>query len=76
MDLQTIGRVLLFGGLALAAVGGLLLIVGRVTGADGLPGDLRIQTGNLTCFFPITTMIVLSVVLTIVLNILIRIINR
>ncbi|RPI79105.1 MAG: DUF2905 domain-containing protein [Chloroflexi bacterium] len=41
-----------------------------------LPGDVRIQTENFTCFFPLATSIILSIVLTILLNIIIRFLNR
>lgn len=41
-----------------------------------LPGDIRIQNENFTCFFPLATTIILSIVLTILLNIIIRFLNR
>lgn len=37
-----------------------------------LPGDIRIQRGNLTVYFPLATMILLSIGLTIVLNLIAR----
>ena len=75
MDLQDTGRLLLVIGVGIALLGGALLLIGRISGGS-LPGDIRVQTDNLTCFFPITTMIILSIILTIVLNIIIRWINR
>jgi hypothetical protein len=41
-----------------------------------LPGDIRIQTENVTCLIPLATSIILSIVLTVVLNIVIRMMNR
>jgi hypothetical protein len=71
MDTQNLGRILLAVGALIMIVGGVLLVVGR-----GLPGDIRFQRGNVTCFFPLTTMIILSIVLTVILNLVIRWINR
>jgi hypothetical protein len=42
----------------------------------GLPGDLRIERENISCYVPIATMALLSVVLTIVLNVIVRLLNR
>jgi hypothetical protein len=41
-----------------------LLAVGRIPGIGRLPGDITIQRGNWTFYFPIATSIVLSVLLT------------
>jgi len=62
--LEPFGRLLLIAGLAIAAIG-LMLVLGI-----RLPGDLRIDRGNVTIVIPIGTMIVLSIVLTILLNVL------
>jgi hypothetical protein len=55
---------LAFAGLALAAVGGVLFLLGR-SGCTwrGLPGDIRYETDNVRVYFPIATSIALSVVL-------------
>ena len=62
---------LIGGALVLLVLGGLFLLLGRL-GLDRLPGDLVFRRGNLTVYFPIGLMILLSVVGTIVLNILLR----
>lgn len=71
---------------ALLWLGGLLILAGIVVSAIALalpvigkwrlPGDVVIQTKNVTCFFPLATMVVLSIVLTIVLNVVIRLIKK
>lgn len=79
MDIQAIGRALLIIGLVLAALGGLLLLVGRLplfSSLGRLPGDIRIEGQGFSCFVPIVSMILLSVIVTIVINIVIRLINR
>ncbi|HLE03375.1 MAG TPA: DUF2905 domain-containing protein [Anaerolineales bacterium] len=76
-DLPSIGRWLIIGGLGLAAVGGLIVLASRAGIQLGrLPGDIRIQTGGVTCLVPIATTIVLSIVLTIVLNIILRLLSK
>jgi uncharacterized protein HemY len=71
-DFATIGRLLIIFGLVLAGLGLLLLLAGRVPGIGRLPGDIVIQTDNVTCFFPLATMLFLSILLTVVLNIVAR----
>jgi hypothetical protein len=79
VEVEAIGRALLMVGLVVAGVGGVLLVISRVPGLNqlfNLPGDIRVQAGNLTCLFPIVSMIVLSVLLTVIVNIILRILNR
>ena len=71
MGLEGLGRLLIGGALVLLVLGGLFLLLGRL-GLDRLPGDLVFRRGNLTVYFPIGLMILLSVVGTIVLNVLLR----
>ena len=59
------------GAIVLLVLGGLFLLLGRL-GLDRLPGDLVIRRGNLTVYFPIGLMILVSVVATILLNIFLR----
>ncbi len=73
----SLARILIFTGLALLLIGGLVYVVARTGLPLGrLPGDIRIERDNFSCFFPIVTMILLSVVLTIVLNIVVRFLNK
>jgi hypothetical protein len=66
-----LGRYLIIAGVALAAVGGLLLVADRL-GLGRLPGDLVWRRKNTTIYFPIATSILVSVVLTVLLNLLLR----
>ena len=65
-----IGRMLVVFGLLIALVGVALLLVGRVPWLGRLPGDIHIQRGNWTFYFPLSTSLVLSVVLTLILWVL------
>lgn len=79
MDLQAFGRILLVGGIAVALLGGLLMLLARIaffSRLGNLPGDIRIEGQGFSCFIPIVSMLVLSVALTVILNIVIRLINR
>jgi Protein of unknown function (DUF2905) len=71
VGLEGLGRLLIAGALVLLVLGGLFLLLGRL-GLDRLPGDLVFRRGDLTVYFPIGLMILLSVVGTIVLNVLLR----
>jgi uncharacterized membrane protein len=71
MGLESIGKLLISGALALLALGVLFLLLGRL-GIDRLPGDVVFRRGNLTVYFPIGLMILLSVVGTILLNLFLR----
>lgn len=73
MDLfQGFGRILIIVGLVLAGLGVLMLVAGKIPGIGRLPGDIVFKRGNLTVYFPIVTMILLSVILTVILNLFFR----
>ncbi|HEY8417440.1 MAG TPA: DUF2905 domain-containing protein [Limnochordales bacterium] len=72
MELSGLGRLLIFLGLGLAAMGLLLVLVGRVPGIGRLPGDILIQRGNFTFYFPLATSLVISLLLTLILSLLRR----
>ena len=72
-----LARLIMILGVVLFLIGGLLYLIGRLGLPVGrLPGDIRIQGDNFTCFFPLATMILLSIVLTITINIVARYLNR
>jgi multisubunit Na+/H+ antiporter MnhG subunit len=71
VGLEGIGRLLVGGAIVLLVLGGIFLLLGRF-GLDRLPGDLLFRRGNLTVYFPIGLMILLSLVGTILLNLLFR----
>jgi len=76
-DIQSLGRILLLIGGAIALLGLFILIGGRFLPWLGrLPGDIHIQRGNVSCFLPLATSIIVSLLLTIVFNIIIRLLNR
>ena len=62
-----VGRLLLVFGVLIALAGVVLLLVWRVGWLCRLPGDIHIERGNWTFYFPLATSLLLSVVLTLIL---------
>jgi hypothetical protein len=71
VSIEGLGRILIGVAIVLLVLGGLFLVLGRL-GIDRLPGDLVFRRGNVTVYFPIGLMILLSVVGTILLNLFFR----
>lgn len=67
--MDALGKMLVFAGLGLAALGALVWLLGSLSGGTGklLPGDIFIQRGHVRFYFPVATCLVLSVVLSLVL---------
>lgn len=75
-DLTSVARWVMIFGLGLFSLGGLLWLLGRAGLPMGrLPGDLQFQRGNLTCFLPLATSILLSLALTVAVNLIARILK-
>ena len=62
--MNDLGRSLIVVGLLIALVGVVLLLAGRVPWLGRLPGDIYIQRGNWSFYFPVVTSLVVSVLLT------------
>lgn len=76
-DASTLGKWILVVGLGLVVLGGLVWVVGRLGLPVGrLPGDVAIQRGNFSVYFPCATSVIVSLLLTLVLNVIIRLFNR
>jgi len=67
-----IGRMLIIAGIALAAVGLLVMFSGRLPFIGRLPGDITIRGKGWSFHFPIVTGLIISLILTLVLNIFLR----
>lgn len=74
--LESMGRMLLLFGLVIAFVGLILIFAPKIPLIGKLPGDIHIQRGGFSCFFPLATSILLSILLTIILNVVIRLLSR
>ena len=74
--LSDLGRFIALAGAVLLVIGGAIWLAGKAPWLGNLPGDIRIQRENVSCFFPLATMILVSLVLTIVVNIVLRLLNK
>ena len=61
---QHFGKILVLVGIVIAAVGGLMLLSGRISWLGRLPGDIVIERKNFTFYFPLVTSILLSILIT------------
>lgn len=75
-DFSDLGKWIALMGVGLLVLGGLIWLAGRVPFLGHLPGDIRIQRDSVSCFFPITTMILVSIVLTVILNLVLRLLRK
>ena len=66
-DIGGFGKILIFLGAILAAIGLLLTFAGKIPWIGRLPGDIYIKKGNLTFYFPLATSILLSIILSLIL---------
>jgi hypothetical protein len=63
------GKILITTGLCIVAVGIIIYLFGDKVGWFGnLFGDIKIVKSNFGVYFPITSMIIISIVLTLILN--------
>ena len=71
MGSRPFGLLLVALGVAVVVIG-VLVWSGALSWVGRLPGDVRIDRGNVKVFFPITSMILISLLLTLILNLLRR----
>ena len=62
--MNDLGKSLIVVGLLIAVVGVVLLLAGRVPWLGRLPGDIYVQRGHWSFYFPVVTSLVVSVLLT------------
>lgn len=64
--MQDSGKLIFLLGIVLTLVGAVMWKAGGLGGLGRLPGDLMIQKGNSSFYFPIVTCVVISLVLTLI----------
>ncbi len=76
-DVTTIGKWIVLAGLGLAVLGALVWLAGRIGLPLGrLPGDINIQNGNFSFYFPCASSILVSIALTVLINLAVRLLRR
>lgn len=63
MSLDALGKLLIGIGLLVVVVGSVLVLGGRLPWFGRLPGDIYVERGNWSFYFPLTTSLIISVVL-------------
>ena len=67
---QNQGRYIILFGVIILIVGLIIYFFGnKLSWVGHLPGDIRVEKENFKFYFPITTMILISVLLTLIINI-------
>jgi hypothetical protein len=70
LAIESIGKSLILFGIVLIVIGSLFVLFGKIPWFGRLPGDVIIKREGFTFYFPIATMVILSIFLTIIFNII------
>jgi len=69
--LEQLAKILIFSGIILVIAGLIIYFAGdKLCWLGHLPGDIRIEKENIKIYFPITTMIILSVLISLIIFII------
>ncbi|OGL03370.1 MAG: hypothetical protein A3I03_09430 [Candidatus Rokubacteria bacterium RIFCSPLOWO2_02_FULL_68_19] len=75
-ELGGLGKLLIGFGVVMIILGGVFLLLGNLSGKvpwiGRLPGDIYIQRGNWSFYFPLATSILLSIILTLIFSLFSR----
>ena len=74
--LEGIGKTLIIVGIVIAGLGLVLAFGGRIPLLGKLPGDILIRKDGISFYFPIVTLLLLSVLLTLIINLISRFMGR
>lgn len=63
-----IGKILIYLGIALIALGTVFIIINKIFPVGNLPGDLHWQWGQTKVYFPVVSCLAVSVIATVLIN--------
>lgn len=69
-EFQTLGKLLIFGGLIILILGLLISFIDKIPLIGKMPGDILIKGKNFTFYFPIVTSLILSIIISLILYLL------
>lgn len=72
LGLESIGKNLIIFGVILISIGVVLFAFGKIPWFGRLPGDVIVRREGFVFYFPVVTMIIVSIVLTIIFNLIAR----
>ncbi len=70
--LKTLGNVLIVSGILIVILGIILKLSGKFKWIGKLPGDIVIQKGNFTFYFPLVTCLLASLILSLLLYLIFK----
>lgn len=72
--MSNLGRLLVFLGIGLVLIGGIIWLLSRFPGLPlgRLPGDFSWEGERVKIYFPLATMLIVSLVLTLLVNLILR----
>lgn len=76
--MESVARMLIITGIILVLIGIFLYLLARFPALKlfRLPGDIYIEKDNFAFYFPVVTMLLISLVLTIILNLIFFFLNK
>ena len=76
IGIEGIGRTLIIVGIIIAVMGVLLAFGARLPLLGKLPGDILIKKDGFSFYFPVVTLLLLSLILTVIVNLILRFMGR
>jgi hypothetical protein len=73
---EGIGKALIIAGIVIAVLGVLLAFGARIPFLGKLPGDIVIRKDGISFYFPLVTLLLLSLLLTLIINLVGRFMGR
>lgn len=68
---QETGKYLIIGGIILILVGVVIYFFhNQLKWFGNMPGDIKVRSGNTRFYFPVITMVIVSILLTIIINVI------
>lgn len=74
--MEGIGRILLIVGGAIVVLGLILILSQHVPFLGKLPGDILIKKDGFTFYFPVVTLLIVSILLTIIISVIVHFLSR
>lgn len=74
--MEGIGRILLIVGGAIVVLGLILILSQHVPFLGKLPGDILIKKDGFTFYFPVVTLLIVSILLTVIINVILHFLSR
>jgi len=73
---EGIGRILLIVGGAIVVLGLILILSQHVPFLGKLPGDILIKKDGFTFYFPVVTLLIVSILLTVIISVILHFLSR